>query len=451
MGQYKTMNNMVKFCVKIEGKLGGEGEANVGYVSTGRRLGMEAQDSIVVDLLQTHSNCTELALHSNGFKGWCSAYFDGITCWPPTESGQTAIQNCPPAFRHSATVTRICEIDGTWSPENKFSYSPCGLEPEHISAMRHLYGFLRAKESKVPAKWYLYHRQAECLDRMTDVSPPNLGVCPMLFDGWSCWDYTLAGDNAYASCPKYITGFDSSLGLAFRTCTENGSWFEHPATGRPWSNYTTCVDVEDLHESKMENLLSLKCTRIAIHIHLFVSFALNNLMWIIWYRYVVGDLKTVETNEDDIVMRWFYFVGWVLPAVIAVIYAAVRYYVAGETEECWMEDSYSTWLLTAPVLLSMLANMVFLINVVRVLLTKLHPRSSSPAPRGMRKAVRATLILVPLFGLHHILLPFRPEPRATGEILYQVFSAVVVSLQGFCVASLFCFANVDVHSALRNL
>lgn len=94
-----------------------------------------------------------------------------------------------------------------------------------------------------------------------------------------------------------------------------------------------------------------------------------------------------------------------------------------------MEDSHSTWLLTAPVLLSMLANLFFLINVVRVLLTKLHPRSSNPAPRGMRKAVRATLILMPLFGIYHILIPFRPEPRAPGEMLYQLFSAIVVSLQ----------------------
>ncbi|KAG8273202.1 hypothetical protein J6590_025634 [Homalodisca vitripennis] len=27
---------------------------------------------------------------------------------------------------------------------------------------------------------------------------------------------------------------------------ENGTWFRHPATGRPWSNYTTCVDLYDL-------------------------------------------------------------------------------------------------------------------------------------------------------------------------------------------------------------
>jgi calcitonin receptor-like len=94
-----------------------------------------------------------------------------------------------------------------------------------------------------------------------------------------------------------------------------------------------------------------------------------------------------------------------------------------------MEDSHTQWILTAPVLISMVASTVFLVNVVRILLTKLHSASANPAPVGIRKAVRATLILVPLFGIHHILFPFRPEPGQYGEKIYQIFSAVVVSLQ----------------------
>jgi hypothetical protein len=94
-----------------------------------------------------------------------------------------------------------------------------------------------------------------------------------------------------------------------------------------------------------------------------------------------------------------------------------------------MEDSHTQWILTAPVLISMVASTIFLVNVVHILLTKLHSASANPAPLSMRKAVRATLILVPLFGIHHILIPFRPEPGQAGEKIYQVFSAVVVSLQ----------------------
>ncbi|XP_039281620.1 calcitonin gene-related peptide type 1 receptor isoform X1 [Nilaparvata lugens] len=358
--------------------------------------------------------------------------------------------------------------------------------------------------------------------------------CPAVFDGFTCWDATPAGENAFAPCPDFVTGFEKTR-FAFRSCMENGTWFRHPQTGKYWSNYTTCVDMEDLEFREFVNSLyvtgysvssaallisllifltfrlstsygshkysnmkqpktvtyhkSLRCTRIAIHVHLFVSFAANNLMWIVWYKQVVGVTKVVQENDiycqalhiilqylmvanymwmfceglhlhlalvvvfvkDDCAMRLFYFIGWCLPLFITTVYTLVRMSYPHDTSQCWMGDSYSQWVLIVPVLLSMLASLAFLINVVRVLLTKLHCNSANPAPIGMRKAVRAALILIPLFGIHHILIPFRPEPHAPLEMTYQIFSALLVSLQGFCVSVLFCFANVDVHCAFKNV
>lgn len=60
------------------------------------------------------------------------------------------------------------------------------------------------------------------------------------------------------------------------------------------------------------------------------------------------------------------------------------------------------------------------------------------------KAVRATLILIPLLGLQYIVTPFRPEPGTSWEPVYQVTSAIVASCQGLCVALLFCFCNGEV-------
>lgn len=59
-----------------------------------------------------------------------------------------------------------------------------------------------------------------------------------------------------------------------------------------------------------------------------------------------------------------------------------------------MEESPSMWILKIPVLISLLASIVFLINVVRVLCNKLHPGTAQLAPLALRKALRATLILV---------------------------------------------------------
>lgn len=88
---------------------------------------------------------------------------------------------------------------------------------------------------------------------------------------------------------------------------------------------------------------------------------------------------------------------------------------------------------------------------------------------------------VPLFGLHYILLPFRPDAGSTFDKAYQITSALLISLQvcilsgcegkqqrsigklqspffsfffneqGVCVSCLFCFANHDVLFELRCL
>ncbi|XP_024085043.1 calcitonin gene-related peptide type 1 receptor-like [Cimex lectularius] len=217
--------------------------------------------------------------------------------------------------------------------------------------------------------------------------------CPAAFDGWSCWNTTPSGETALAPCPYFVTGFDIKR-FAFRKCLDNGSWFRHPDTGQPWSNYTTCIDMDDLEFREIVNTIyvvgyyvsfaalvlsllifltfrSLRCTRIAIHIQLFSSFAANNLMWIIWYKLVVGNTSVVQRNQpfcqilhivlqylmvanylwmfceglhlhlalvvvfvkDNSAMRWFYCIGWVFPGILTAIYASVRYWYTEETRQ----------------------------------------------------------------------------------------------------------------------
>ncbi|XP_055642739.1 calcitonin gene-related peptide type 1 receptor isoform X2 [Toxorhynchites rutilus septentrionalis] len=333
--------------------------------------------------------------------------------------------------------------------------------------------------------------------------------CPRRFDGWICWDPQPAGTVAENNCPNFVLGFDSRR-MAYKVCHANGSWFAHPESGREWSNYTNCIDMDDMKLRRLVNDLfiggytisfitlavslcvffsfrTLKCTRIRIHINLFISLALSCIFWIVWYKFVVEAPEVTNRNEiwciglhillhylmlvnyfwmfceglhlylvlvivfikDAIAMRWFFTVGWIMPVALVSAYVAVRIQHTNDTEHCWMDESHAMWLLTVPVCFTLIASLVFLIRVVRVLLTKLNSTSPNPAPLGLKKATRATLILIPLFGLQHILLPFRPDRGCELERYYQVVSAVLISLQGACVSCLFCFANHDVIFVVR--
>ncbi|XP_058061171.1 calcitonin gene-related peptide type 1 receptor [Anopheles bellator] len=357
----------------------------------------------------------------------------------------------------------------------------------------------------------MHHLYYSCM-RANATDPAVDGTkayCPRRFDGWSCWEPTVAGTVAENFCPNFILGFDSGR-LAHRTCNENGSWFVHPQSGREWSNYTNCIDTDDMQLRRLVNEIyisgymvsfltliislcifhsfrTLKCTRIRIHINLFTSLALSCLFWIVWYKFVVEDPDVLKANsswciglhvllhylmlvnylwmfceglhlhlvlvivfiKDIVALRWFVTIGWLLPVLLVSLYAIVRHSMPLDTDHCWMDESHAMWLLTVPVCCSLLASLVFLINVVRVLLTKLNSTSPNPAPLGLRKATRATLILIPLFGLQHILLPFRPDKGCQLERYYQIGAALLISLQGLCVSCLFCFANHDVIFAVQ--
>ncbi|KAK2151258.1 hypothetical protein LSH36_369g00003 [Paralvinella palmiformis] len=75
---------------------------------------------------------------------------------------------------------------------------------------------------------------------------------------------------------------------------------------------------------------------------------------------------------------------------------------------------------------------------------------NNPDTNQTRKAVRATLILIPLLGLQFILFPFAPEEK--DQIIYHVYrmgSAFVTSFQGFFVALIFCFLNGEILSLVK--
>ncbi|XP_037075359.1 calcitonin receptor-like [Pollicipes pollicipes] len=362
-----------------------------------------------------------------------------------------------------------------------------------------------------PVQWRIdaiKERYEQCLDQ-PELPPGDAGqlYCPRIFDGWSCWNYTKPGEVSHVSCPYFVIGMDHRR-QAIRSCLPSGQWFRHPQQPESagWSNYTTCVDLSDLHLRNIVNMVylcgysislaailislvifmcfrsALNSTRVRIHTNLFISFMINNFMWIIWYEFIVDDVRLLDENPawcraihiivqyfmvanyfwmfceglylhtllavafvtEGKLMKWLYLVGWVVPAIFISIYGVVRGMYPKETKWCWMEESVYRWLLSAPVCTSMVTNFIFLVRIVWILVRKLRAAPGNEEHNNSWRAVRATLILIPLLGLNYMLAPFQPNAGSPGENVYQILSAVTTSVQGFCVALLFCFINGEV-------
>lgn len=77
--------------------------------------------------------------------------------------------------------------------------------------------------------------------------------------------------------------------------------------------------------------------------------------------------------------------------------------------------------------LSLQVNLFFLLNIIRVLVTKLRDTHRAESNMYM-KAVRATLILVPLLGIQFVIIPWRPENRLAGEV-YEYIMHILMHYQ----------------------
>ncbi|XP_034401358.1 LOW QUALITY PROTEIN: calcitonin gene-related peptide type 1 receptor [Cyclopterus lumpus] len=352
--------------------------------------------------------------------------------------------------------------------------------------------------------------QYKCFEKMNrDVPYNKSGLhCSRNWDGWLCWDDTAAGIYTSQNCPNYFVDFDPTE-KATKYCGEDGQWFRHPDTNRTWSNYTLCNENTQAklksayilfymaivgHALSIASLLislaiffyfrSLSCQRITLHKNLFCSYVLNSALTIIYLVAVVNNPKVVARNPvgckvlhffhmymlgcnylwmlcegiylhtlivvavfaEEQHLHWYYLLGWGFPLVPASIHAVARkkYF----DDNCWMSvETHLLYAVHGPIVAALLVNLFFLLNIIRVLVTKLRDTHRAESNMYM-KAVRATLILVPLLGIQFVIFPWRPENRLAGEV-YEYIMHILMHYQGLLVATIFCFFNGEVQAALK--
>ncbi|XP_076361145.1 calcitonin gene-related peptide type 1 receptor-like isoform X2 [Tachypleus tridentatus] len=490
----------------------------------------DAKDFLLAQLKESYF-CHQKALSSESNKGdlKCPIAFDGWGCWEATPPGNVAVISCPsfvPEIDVNEVATRKCGENGDWTPDEALgikvaNYSLCFngssflRKIEQISnqdLLEDLLNLLLALPLLPYENTNTELTFSQCVRDVLSSPKPDSGelYCPRTFDGWSCWNDTEAGLVARAPCPHFIPGFNPNR-QAYKVCEEDGQWLRHPVTNMTWSNYTTCIDYEDFAFRQRINTLylvgysislvalvvaliifsyfrALKCTRTIIHKHLFLSFILSNLLWVVWYTAVAQRPVVASKNKmtcrtihvlvhnllvcnymwmfceglylhtvlavaflaEDRLVNWFFGIGWGFPVLLTVLYTSLRTSADDGTDHCWLEDSVYIWIFNGPVCVSLLVNVLFLVNIVRVLLKKLNTTNTGHGRSGQtKKAVRAILILIPLLGLHYLLLPFRPSRGTLAEKVYDVISALFTSFQGLCVALLFCFCNNEVLTVVN--
>ncbi|KAK0070565.1 calcitonin gene-related peptide type 1 receptor, partial [Biomphalaria pfeifferi] len=139
---------------------------------------------------------------------------------------------------------------------------------------------------------------------------------------------------------------------------------------------------------------------------------------------------------------FLYAIGWGFPLAYSGLYGILR--LIYDNEICWVKSSGELqWIIFAPNLCCLIVNLFFLCNILRILLTQLQSHPNEPS--NFRRALKATFVLIPLFGVQLFVSIYRLPAGSSGGPEYEKFSVCVLNSQGFFVALIFCFFNGEVR------
>ncbi|KAK0682130.1 GLR protein, partial [Pygoscelis papua] len=141
--------------------------------------------------------------------------------------------------------------------------------------------------------------------------------------------------------------------------------------------------------------------------------------------------------------RLYLYLGWGTPVVFVVPWIAAKY--LKENAEGGGAGHLHCLPPPPPQI-----NLLIFMRILKVILAKLRANQKGYADYKLRLA-KATLTLIPLFGIHEVVFIFATDEQTTGILRYVkvFFTLFLNSFQGFLVAVLYCFANKEVKSEMK--
>ncbi|KAH9516116.1 G-protein coupled receptor, partial [Dermatophagoides farinae] len=175
---------------------------------------------------------------------------------------------------------------------------------------------------------------------------------------------------------------------------------------------------------------------------------LASINWMFIEGFQLHSRVTVSILRKDAPFKLYHFLGWGIPLVLVTAWA-LQMSLTMDTL-CWNGYAHSLyiWIIVGPMILALSVNCIFLVNIIRVLLTKLRLTVTIEI-KQIRKAIKATALLFPLLGISHLLFCINPDDNGRLEDAYLIFNAFLQSSQGIFVSILYCFMDTDVQQALK--
>ncbi|CAC5378917.1 CALCRL [Mytilus coruscus] len=270
---------------------------------------------------------------------------------------------------------------------------------------------------------------SEDIDEMFEVRGDT---CPHTWDGWMCWNKTSKKTAVHNQCPRFLSLSDYGEN-ATKFCTGNGTWWVDPETLQERTDYSKCLSKDAL--KRLED----GCKVLNMIEHYFRS---TTYYWMLCEGFYLHRLL-LNAFVPPKRLIGYYITGWGMPLLTALIYTVLRISLFDNSSQSALIELL---VLTLIARIMVFINVFFLLNILRVLVRQLsHPNE----PKSYRKAVKATLILIPLLGVHQFFTIYRPRPGDDGYYTMTMTAAVIYNSQAILISFIFFYFNSEVLSNLR--
>ncbi|KAG8193461.1 hypothetical protein JTE90_023713 [Oedothorax gibbosus] len=345
-------------------------------------------------------------------QAYCEAVWDSIVCWPPVPAGVTAWRSCQQVLQYAkipvskngsvpieAKAYRICEENGLWLWGNWTNYDAC-------------LNFTASDVPKVPLTVSLI------LLICSLISLFFLSVTIFIFFYFK----TL-------QCSRLRVHRNLVVALIIHSAML--VVISLPVVGGP-----SIPSYRDLGWL-CKGVLSVK-----------MYAALSSINWMFVEGMLLHSRITTNIFQKDAPFKLYYAIGWGIPLVLIMSWCYTM--SLNMDSECWEGYGRSpyVWIITGPMIGALGINLIFLVNIVRILVTKMKTSSTFEIVQ-IRRAMKATALLFPLLGITHLLFCVNPRDDSSLEEAYMITNATLQSSQGIFVSILYCFMNVEVQTAIR--
>ncbi|CAI2347752.1 unnamed protein product [Caenorhabditis sp. 36 PRJEB53466] len=374
----------------------------------------------------------------NDTRVWCNATYDTVLCWPPTPANSSVTLQCPhmKGLDPNKNITKSCHVSGVWS----------GRTPEEMGPwLPGWTNFTMCYTDEV-----IYIMQNLNNESLTIAQEVARNARKLEFVGLGLSLVSLILAISIFSYFRRLRVFRNLLHLHLMIAMlmvviiRLVLYIDLIFTGDigPHANSA---------EGKTINTMPIVCEGMFFFLEYFktVTFCWMFLEGI----YLNNQIVFGFFNSEPKLLPYF-LAGYGIPLIHTMLWLFVVLVKKDfKVERClgsyYLEPEF--WILDGPRMAELVINLFFICNVIRVLYSKVR-ESNNTSEAGLKKSVKAAMMLLPLLGVPNIMqtIPFAPTRDNIMVFAVWTYTASFTYMyQGLMVASIYCFTNKEVNHVLK--